>query len=434
MPERKKKDKTSDERMAVLQSGYQAILEFIDKMEQLIQFQDRIDIPSNIEQIWSVLLEDIRSLISIEACALFLVDEDSYEFVLNNVSPGEKESICRDEIRLQIECDMFSWVINRRQPSILPSLVFRDEKTIIMLPLSTMKRTLGVVLLLTSIEEESITRENIKLLTLLAKQCSLVMENTLLYENLRKEHDSLQEAQDQIIEAEKLASIGRLTAGASHEILNPLNIISSYIQFMLMDKNLDPGIMKYLNIMRGQSERISRIVKGLLQFSQYPNETMVEVNINDIILNALSVIEHEARANRIEIIMDFSNDLPVVMGNAENLSRAFFNLLSNSKDSLSEGGTIRISTRIAPGSHDKSKGSNFIEITVEDNGCGISEDNINKIFEPFFSTKDTGDRTGLGLSISYGIIKEHGGNIDVKSGVNKGTVFIVTLPFKRETG
>jgi diguanylate cyclase (GGDEF)-like protein len=175
-----------------------ALLDFIDKIEQLIQFQNKIDTPSSIDQIWSVFLADIRHLITIDVCALFLVDEQTYEFVLKDVFPADKAAICRKEIESQIECGMFSSIIKRGQPAVIPSLIFKNQNTTIMLPLATIRRTLGVVLALTPVTESSITQEDIKLLTMLTRQCSLVLENTILYDNLKREHESLENANKEI--------------------------------------------------------------------------------------------------------------------------------------------------------------------------------------------------------------------------------------------
>lgn len=175
-----------------------ALLELIEKIERLGQFQDRIDFPSNIQEIWKAFLADVRNLIEIEVCALFLVDETTSEFALKYAEPQEKAKVCRKEVDLQIECGIFSWIINRRQPALIPGLAFDKNKSIVMLPLSTVKRTLGVVLILTPIQESFITHEKVKLLTILTKECSLVMENTLLYARLRKEHQSLEKANREI--------------------------------------------------------------------------------------------------------------------------------------------------------------------------------------------------------------------------------------------
>jgi len=175
-----------------------ALLELIDKIENLGQFQDRIDFPSTIGQIWEVFLGDVRNCIEIEVCALFLVDDATHEFVLEYVFPENRKAICRKEVDYQIECNIFSWIINRRQPALIPALAFENETSIVMLPLSTIKRTLGVVMLKTPIKESFITHEIIKLLTMLAKQYSLVLENTLLYDRLMKKHESLEKANGEI--------------------------------------------------------------------------------------------------------------------------------------------------------------------------------------------------------------------------------------------
>ena len=183
---------------AVMSEKRVALLELIEKIERLGQFQDRIDFPSNIKEIWSAFLADVRNLIEIEVCALFLVDESTSEFALKYAVPEDNAKLCRKEIDLQIECGIFSWIINRRQPALIPGLAFDKKKSIVMLPLSTVKRTLGVVLILTPIQESLITLEKMKLLTILTKECSLVMENTLLYARLRREHLSLEKANREI--------------------------------------------------------------------------------------------------------------------------------------------------------------------------------------------------------------------------------------------
>jgi diguanylate cyclase (GGDEF)-like protein len=175
-----------------------ALLELIEKIERLGQFQERIDFPSSVNQIWTAFLTDVQNLIEIEICALFLVNETNSEFSLKYAVPEAKAKHCRKEIDLQIECGIFSWIINRRQPALIPALAFDKEKSIVMLPLSTVKRTLGAVMILTPVQESLITHENLKLLTLLTKEFSLVMENNRLVKRLRKKQLSLEKANKEI--------------------------------------------------------------------------------------------------------------------------------------------------------------------------------------------------------------------------------------------
>jgi diguanylate cyclase (GGDEF)-like protein len=158
-----------------------ALWELIDKMEQqLSQFQDKMDI----SQIWEIFLDDIKNLIKIEFSALFLEDENTHEFMLHEVSPSTRKEICKNEQLLQIECGMFASIIKRRRPGLVPSLAYRGKKKLMvfMLPFSTVKRTRGVAFLFTQIEESSLTKEDDRHMEISTKLCSLVMDNTLLYE------------------------------------------------------------------------------------------------------------------------------------------------------------------------------------------------------------------------------------------------------------
>ena len=418
----------TEKKIALMEKGYQAILEFIDQIEEISQLQDKIEITANINQIWHVFFHEIQNSINMEGCALFMVDDQSLEFVLKIASPLSMEGIFRNEIEHQIECGMFSWIINRRKPALLPALVLKNNKTVIMLPLVTAKQTLGVALIVTGIEESAITQENMKLLAMLAKQCSLVMENSLLYDRLRREHESLRKAQNQILQAEKLASIGRLTAGASHEILNPLNILSGYVQMLNLNGNADERTARYLTVMSEQIDRISRIVNGLYQFSQAAGSTKDNVQINELVRRAFGLFEHENRYDHIQNVMDLQEDLPMIQGNADTLSQVMFMMLSNARDAMPSGGRLRVSTRGILSENTDVDAAGWIEIQFCDTGHGIPQADIDRIFDPFFTTKVSKNGTGLGLSLCYGIIQNHGGTIRVESQANQGTTFTVRLP------
>lgn len=418
----------SEKQIARLVDRYRSILEFVEKMEQLVQFQDKVDIPYHLEQIWEVFLGDIRNLIRVEVCALFLVDEETKEFALRHAVPNDKGPVCREELALQIECGMFFWVINRRKPALVPSLVFRDQRTIVLLPLTTVKRTIGAVLIVTPVEEHAVTQENMKLLTMLGRQCSLVMENTLLYDDLRKEHESLQHAQAQILQAEKLAAMGRLTAGAFHEILNPLNIISGQLQLLARQNRLAPALAKRIGIMTEQAQRISHVVKGLLQFSRVSPRKNGEVRVNELLEQVFSLAAYERKFDGIQVVKGLDYHLPPVVGDPEKISQVFFNLFSNARDAMPEGGTLTVTTKRVPQAILPSGRKDAVEVKFRDTGCGIPEESLSKIFDPFYSTKETGSGTGLGLSVSYGIIEDHGGVIRVESAAQGGACFTVLLP------
>ncbi|MBU4316000.1 MAG: hypothetical protein KKF30_01860 [Proteobacteria bacterium] len=405
-----------------------ALLGFIDKMEQMVQFQDKIDISSTINQIWKGFSAEIQNHIMVDVCALILVDEETNEFKLKISEPEDKEFICQKEVEYQIECGMFSWIIHRRKPAIIPSFVFKNRKSILMLPLSTVKRTHGAVLVLTPLQESAVTQENLRLLGMLAKQCSLVMENSILYHNVRKEHLALQEAQAQILQAEKMASIGRLTAGASHEILNPLSVISGHIQLMLMDNNMCNNIGKPLNIIQSQTNRISNIVNGMGQFAGYMNLKKTRTDLSELIDEFIASVKNELNEHHVEISADYPLGLPPIMGEKQSLIKVFQSLVSNSIDAMPQGGKISIHVTIENGNIRIKRTGNYIKIHFKDTGIGIPAKNLPRIYDPFFTSKDKACRTGLGLSLAYGVIDNHTGVIQAESVEKQGTTIFIYLP------
>nr|MCU0605455.1 GGDEF domain-containing protein [Desulfobacterales bacterium] len=176
-----------------------ALLELAERIEQLAQFQDRIEIPASIPRIWDAFLRDARNLIEIESAALFTVEEITQEFVLASAAPENLMADFQKEVDAQIEVGTFSVILKRRLPSFTPSLTLRNRLSVVMLPLATVKRTLGMVMVLTPFQESRVTQENMRLLAVLARQCSLVMENSTLYEKLRRDKDSLEEANRKIL-------------------------------------------------------------------------------------------------------------------------------------------------------------------------------------------------------------------------------------------
>jgi len=411
--------------------GPEAYQDFINNIEDFSHFQEKAGITSGVEHIWGVFLKDMGRILNVDLCALFLVNEETHEFELYGVAPEAMRDECLKELDLQIECGVFSWVIDRRLPSVLPSTVFK-KRTALMLPLCTANRTLGAVLTVTKMEKSSITMETSRLLGILARQCSLVMENAMLYEHLRKEHESLQKAQSQIIQTEKLASIGRLTRAASHEILNPLNIISGYAHLLKLGSGGDSKPSRYLNEIINESGRIAKVVSGLMQFKGSDALKAASTDLNSVIEKAISLTEYAAKFNKVR--MDFSPvpGIGKVMGDSEDLIQVIISIINNSLEAMPEGGDLEI--RIEPvkgGGHEE---EGFVKVKITDTGCGIPEDVREKALEPFFSTK--GDKAmGLGLYMAYCVVQRCGGTIQIGSGPgDKGTCVTIMLPLADKTG
>ena len=229
---------------------------------------------------------------------------------------------------------------------------------------------------------------------------------------------------------QKLESIGTLASGVAHEINNPINGILNYAQ-IIFDSNIeDKSIKEYAGEIISETERVSEIVKNLLQFSRQNKQEHSYATIEDIILKTLSLVKTVLKHDQIGLDLNLESDIPKIKCRSQQIQQVIMNLVTNARDALNEkypnyneNKKIKISCK-----NNNSEGRNWIRLVVEDYGPGISKQNINKIFDPFFTTKGKFKGTGLGLSISYGIVNEHHGDITVESEEGKFTRFIVNLP------
>lgn len=228
--------------------------------------------------------------------------------------------------------------------------------------------------------------------------------------------------ESQIQQAEKLSSIGLFAAGLAHEVNTPLAGISSYAQMLLDDTASNDPRRELLEKIERQSFRASEIINNLLNFARFSETDYEEVNVNSLMLDTLSLLEHQFKRGSINVDLDLDPTLPKTVGNGGKLQQVFMNLFLNAKDSMSSGGNLRLHTH---------RDDSEIVIKVADTGAGISKSDIKRIYDPFFTTKSVGKGTGLGLSVSYGIIQEHHGRIFVSSEPGRGTTFTLHFPIKR---
>jgi signal transduction histidine kinase len=225
--------------------------------------------------------------------------------------------------------------------------------------------------------------------------------------------------EEQLMQTEKLSSIGLLAAGVAHEINTPLTGISSYTQMLLKDTEEDERRRDILKKIEKQTFRAAEIVGGLLSFSRLGGNEFMAVDINQIIHDSLSLLDHQFDRSRVRVASELDEALPPVYGNTGKLQQVFVNLFLNARDAMPSGGELGIQTGMD---------DSMVVVDVSDTGGGIPGENLNRIFDPFFTTKGIGKGTGLGLAVSYGIIQEHGGGIFVESNAGKGTRFTLKLP------
>ena len=226
----------------------------------------------------------------------------------------------------------------------------------------------------------------------------------------------------QVRQAEKLAALGTFSAGLAHEINNPLGIITSRVEVALIEaggKDIPKQLLDDLKVIEKHAHRAARIAQGLLSFSRQTAWRLVPVDANQVVEETLLLIEKQLLREQIALERCLASDLPKVMGSPNHLEQVLLNLITNARDAMTVGDRLRVESRMSP---DGAR----VQIVIADTGKGIPAELAERIFDPFFTTKAGG--TGLGLSISYGIIKEHGGTLEVESEVGKGATFTIGLP------
>ncbi len=237
---------------------------------------------------------------------------------------------------------------------------------------------------------------------------------------------TLDHTQQELLRQEKLASIGQLAAGVAHEINNPLGTILLLGDVLHNQTPEDTPEREDLKIMVDEAMRAKRIVADLLNFARQQEVLAQETDLHALIRQVVAALKVQPVFNQVEILMEFTDSLPSIQADPDQLQQVFINLMNNAAEAMQGQGTITLKTALVD--------QLWVEIKVTDTGPGISKENMGKLFTPFFTTKEVGKGTGLGLSIVYGIIKLHRGQIAVQSEVGQGTTFMITLPLRLPVG
>ncbi len=252
-----------------------------------------------------------------------------------------------------------------------------------------------------------------------AEAARLYAETMERNEELAEINARLQSAQAQLVQSEKLASVGQLTAGIVHDVKNPLAVIKGLAEELHEEVGLDPSTRAQLTTIRDSASRASTIVTDLLKFARQSTPEMQRRDMRETIQSSLRLTEYLTRKGKIEVSVELP-DQPVMMAyDAQQIEQVLINLITNAVQAMQHGGSLRISLNQSGGK---------VAIGIQDTGTGIPKQNLTRIFDPFFTTKPEGEGTGLGLSVSYGIVSRHGGTIEVESELGWGTTFTVFLP------
>ncbi|MBP1690717.1 MAG: multi-sensor hybrid histidine kinase [Bacteroidetes bacterium] len=397
-----------------------AIRSSIDELVATQQLSNIISTASEPELIVSALIELTRQVIPVLDSNIFL-----FQTTANRLLPLSSKSSARlqAEAEHQLEAGIVDWVIAEKKTVIIPDLEHMlaksSSRNFVIVPLILRSQGIGVFIIHTEKPQQEFSNQDIQLLSVLANQAAVGVENWRTYQQLLKANEELKASQAQMVQAAKLAAIGELAAGIAHEIKNPLQILMLHLELVQAGRPLP----NWIDMFSKQLKRLSDITLRLMNFSRNASEEVATepIDLNKAIEDIVMMVQHEFEGNGIDIEQNLATDLPTVRGNANYLQQVFLNLLINARDAMPKGGIIRVASTLT-GFH--------VCVSFSDTGQGISKDLQEKIFKPFFSTK--GEKgTGLGLAICSKIIAQHKGEIRVESEVGKGTTFTIFLPVWR---
>ncbi|GAB4527162.1 MAG: hypothetical protein Fur0018_12710 [Anaerolineales bacterium] len=290
-------------------------------------------------------------------------------------------------------------------------------------PLKIKGQVIGVL----TVNDDKVGRvfrsDDVRLLELLAPQVAVFIRNARLYHELQERMVAQKNTEQQLVRSARLAAVGEMAAGVAHELNNPLTTVSGFVELVLDELPPDAPQRADLELVLREAYRARSVVRNLLDFSRPSEDIRLNTDINELIGDVFTLVQHLVRTTGVELRIQFWDDLPRVKIDPNQIKQVLLNLIHNALQAMPNGGVLVVQT--AP---KRRRRKRWLSIRVEDSGVGIPQENLARIFEPFFTTRPVGSGTGLGLSVSYGIIKEHGGFIEVESTPGSGSCFTVWLP------
>lgn len=383
----------------------------------------------DLEEVLRLAMRGINKIIKAEAACLFLLDETTNELVLRVSLHGPRNL---GPLKLEVGQGIAGWVVKEGEALLVPDVTGEPRfdsllserlgiecRSVLSVPLVIRDHVIGAIELMNSMDGK-FTDDDFELLGSMATTVAIAVENARLYTELSEFTRGLEKSQDQLIRAKKLAATGKIAASLAHEINNPLQAIHNCLHLVIHKSSLGQDKrLEYLSMAQEEVERLIDLVQRMLDFYRPSKETVAPVDIEALLDDVLSLAAKRLQHARVMVHRDATSPLPLVDGVSNLLKQVFLNIIINAVEAMPSGGDLYIETT-------RDERRQEVSISFTDAGEGIPVAELANIFDPFFTTKPKG--TGLGLSVSHGIIERHGGRIDVRSDVGKGSTFTVRLP------
>lgn len=399
----------------------------VELKQLLSEFNRSLMLIADKQLLISNFLSKVNQIIPVQGIFLFLPDENTEKYKMQGL---EDKNVSYFMGRGKL----MNWLAVNERPlvvsesSSLLSYFSEEERKLLarlnaelVYPLNVMNRISGILVMGKKVNGKEFDKKELELLSLLFGQAAFAIEHASLYEIQR---DRLK----RMYRTDRLAVLGELAAGAAHEIKNPLTSIRSTIQYLSNDFDVESEKGQMMHELLNETERINKIVQGLLSFARPSELNSMEVNLEQLINQTLLLVNNTLKKQRIEVEFEYFTEQTTIMGDAEQLKQVCLNIILNAVEAMKENDeshprTLYISMEEGTLIDVRSR---YLLISFEDTGKGIDEEDIENVFNPFFTTKEEG--TGLGLAICFGIINRHKGELEVRSTLGKGTCFTIKLP------
>ncbi len=423
----------------------------IKALSALIKISTAIGfMPMDMEASLKFLTKETKKLFDAYGCAILSLDGNANFDIIFSGPPGMRSGLLNGFKHTQ-EClvarDGFPFINSDTSKRDIRCRGFEFDRKVashVCLPVSP-GNNLVAILVITSLKKQAFAQDHLEMMLSIATMAASVIQRSQLFHKLEQEKrqvekgyeeinklntslevkiEDLKEAQNQLIQTEKLAVAGRLAAGVAHEVNNPIGIIINRIECLqseAQEKGVSPDLIKDLGTIDKYAHRISKIVETLSIFSRttYSEPDFARIDLNDILSDVFFLVEQKISGKKIKLIKKLYPECLFIWGDPGRLEQVFFNIIDNAIHAISDDGTITITTK---------KENENIQTKITDSGSGILHEDLDKIFDPFFTTKEVGKGTGLGLPISQAIITDHYASMSVVSQINKGTTFTIDFP------
>ena len=401
------------------------------ELAALVEISRMVTSSLNLDEVLRATIKGIREILRVETGSLVLVDAEADRLVFRTTFSPEQGWMSGRTI--QPGEGIVGYVVRTGEPQLVNDVARdphfspeADEEpgvvahAILCAPLKIHERVLGAIEVINKIGGE-FTGEDLELLQAMAASVAAAVENANLYSELAEFARELERSQAQLVQAEKMAAIGRLAASLAHEINNPLQAIHNSLHLSLHRGLDEEKRAQYLSMAQGEVQRLIEIVQRMLDFYRPSRGGAAPADLNSVVENVLALAEKRLQHGKVRVHTHLSPGLPLLPIVADQISQVFLNIVINAIEAMPAGGDLYLETQLA-------EGGEWVLVNFRDTGVGMSPEQVANLFEPFYTTKPDG--TGLGLAISYGIVERHGGTIEVSSRPGQGTTFVVKLPVR----